>query len=99
MLPAVDADHALSDLDAMGINSYDLFPDLSGLAAEHAALRLEWGFRGGADEEIAARFAPLVDRAARGDLDDWAEAARSRLSLIIVLDQFSRTVFRGAPRA
>jgi hypothetical protein len=33
VLPAVDADHALSDLDAMGINSYDLFPDLTGLAA------------------------------------------------------------------
>lgn len=33
VLPAADADHALSDLDAMGINSYDLFPDLTGLAA------------------------------------------------------------------
>jgi hypothetical protein len=33
VLPAVDAEHALSDLDAMGINSYDLFPDLTGLAA------------------------------------------------------------------
>lgn len=33
VLPAADAEHALSDLDAMGINSYDLFPDLTGLAA------------------------------------------------------------------
>ena len=33
VLPAADAEQALSDLDAMGINSYDLFPDLSGLAA------------------------------------------------------------------
>jgi hypothetical protein len=33
VLPAGDAEHALSDLDAMGINSYDLFPDLTGLAA------------------------------------------------------------------
>lgn len=33
VLPAADADDALSDLDAMGINSYDLFPDLTGLAA------------------------------------------------------------------
>jgi len=33
VLPAADAEHALSDLDAMGINSYNLFPDLSGLAA------------------------------------------------------------------
>ena len=33
VLPAADAEHALSDLDAMGINSYNLFPDLTGLAA------------------------------------------------------------------
>jgi hypothetical protein len=33
VLPASDADHALADLDAMGINSYNLFPDLGGLAA------------------------------------------------------------------
>lgn len=33
VLPAADAEHALSDLDAMGTNSYQLFPDLTGLAA------------------------------------------------------------------
>jgi hypothetical protein len=33
VLPAAEAEYALSDLDAMGINSYALFPDLSGLAA------------------------------------------------------------------
>jgi hypothetical protein len=33
VLPAAEAEAALSDLDAMGINSYDLFPDLTGLAA------------------------------------------------------------------
>jgi len=33
VLPAAEAEHALSDLDAMGINSYALFPDITGLAA------------------------------------------------------------------
>jgi len=66
---------------------------------ESATARLEWWFRGGTDEEILARFVPVLDRAARGELDDWAAAAYSRLALIIVLDQFSRTVFRGTPRA
>ena len=33
VLPATAAEHALSDLDSMGINHYHLFPDLSGLAA------------------------------------------------------------------
>jgi len=32
VLPAADAGLALSDLDAMGINSFTLFPDLTGLA-------------------------------------------------------------------
>jgi hypothetical protein len=32
MLPAVEAGRALSDLDAMGITSAELFPDLSGVA-------------------------------------------------------------------
>jgi hypothetical protein len=33
VLPAAESQVALSDLDAMGITSYDLFPDLTGLAA------------------------------------------------------------------
>jgi len=60
---------------------------------------LEWWFRGGADAEINRRFVPLLDRAAAGDLDDWSEMPRTRLALIIVLDQFSRTVHRGDARA
>jgi uncharacterized protein (DUF924 family) len=60
---------------------------------------LLWCFRGGADDEIGARFSELTEAGARGDLDGWAESPRGRLALIIVLDQFSRSVFRGTPRA
>jgi uncharacterized protein (DUF924 family) len=35
----------------------------------------------------------------QGDLDDWAETPRGRLALIIVLDQFLRSVFAGTPGA
>jgi uncharacterized protein (DUF924 family) len=38
-------------------------------------------------------------RAARGELDDWSHRPRSRLALIIVLDQFSRSIHRGTARA
>ncbi|HSJ95878.1 MAG TPA: DUF924 family protein [Myxococcota bacterium] len=61
--------------------------------------QFEWWFRAGADAAIRERFAELAERAARGDLDDWAGAPRSRLALIVVLDQFSRSLFRGTPRA
>jgi uncharacterized protein (DUF924 family) len=55
--------------------------------------------RGGADETIVARFRDTTERAARGELDDWAAPPRGRLVLVIVLDQFSRSVWRDSPRA
>jgi len=61
--------------------------------------QVEWWFRGGADAEIGERFLPLLERTARGDLDAWADSARSRLALIIVLDQFSRSAFAGTAQA
>ena len=71
------------------------------LRDEHAAvvIQFEWWFRGGADAAIVERFAPLLERAARGELDEWAGGPRSRLALIIVLDQFSRSIHRGTARA
>ena len=68
---------------------------------DHAAMarQMEWWFRGGADSEIVERFPPLLDRAKRGDLDSWSHSPRSRLALIIVLDQFSRTLHRGTAQA
>src|SRR4029453_8529120 len=35
----------------------------------------------------------------RGELDGWAESPRSRLALIVVLDQFPRTIHRGTSLA
>jgi uncharacterized protein (DUF924 family) len=51
------------------------------------------------DAEITARFAELFERAASGALDAWADGPRRRLSLIILLDQFPRQMFRGSARA
>ncbi len=51
------------------------------------------------DATIRERFGELRERAARGELDDWAEAARGRAALVILLDQFSRNIHRGSPRA
>jgi uncharacterized protein (DUF924 family) len=71
------------------------------LGSDHAAMvhQFEWWFRGGADATIAERFAPLLERAAHGELDYWSHRPRSRLALIIVLDQFSRSLYRGTERA
>src|SRR5262245_2407653 len=70
-------------------------------SGDHAAMvrQMEWWFRGGADSEIVERFSPLLDQAKRGELDSWSQRPRSRLALIIVLDQFSRTIHRGGAQA
>lgn len=51
------------------------------------------------DAEIRERFGTLHEQAGRGDLDGWATTARGRLALIVVLDQFSRHIHRGAAQA
>jgi uncharacterized protein (DUF924 family) len=38
----------------------------------------------------------VLEQARRGELDHWADALRGRLALIIVLDQFSRNIYRGS---
>jgi len=74
------------------------FPPPERMAARDDILRqIAWWFRGGADPEILARFPATLEEAARGALDGWAAGARSRLALIVVLDQFSRTIHRGTP--
>lgn len=51
------------------------------------------------DDEIRRRFGGLHERASRGALDEWAATARGRLALIVVLDQFSRHIYRGTAQA
>ena len=51
------------------------------------------------DTQIAIRFGDLIAAAAASRLGDWAGSARGRLALILLLDQFPRSVYRGTPRA
>ncbi|MDP1780495.1 MAG: DUF924 family protein [Hydrogenophaga sp.] len=51
------------------------------------------------DEAIRQRFGPLVDEALNGGLIEWETEPRTRLALIVLLDQLSRNVHRGQRRA
>ena len=75
------------------------FPN--GLDADEAAHRrqFQFWFGGGANATIAQRYADVHAAAVRGELESWADAPRSRLALIIVLDQFSRSLYAGTARA
>jgi uncharacterized protein (DUF924 family) len=75
------------------------FPDSPDEDLETHGRRSAWRMRGGADEEIVARFTDVTEQAAAGALDHWAEDPRGRLALIVILDQFSRSVWSGSPRA
>ena len=59
----------------------------------------EQRMQGGMDAAIIDRFSELTLAAARGELDHWSETPRGRLALMIVLDQFPRSLWRDTPAA
>jgi uncharacterized protein (DUF924 family) len=50
------------------------------------------------DESIRSQFEPLIRQAIDGELDSWADGPRRRMSLILLLDQFPRNIYRGQAR-
>ncbi len=51
------------------------------------------------DTRISERFGELHASAVACELYGWRKSAEGRLAEILVLDQFSRNIFRGTPRA
>ena len=50
------------------------------------------------DTLLKERYGHLVESALAGELDDFAETARGRLALILLLDQFTRNIYRNTAR-
>lgn len=75
------------------------FGDLTDGFASDDRAKLWWAGDSDADRAVASLFGSLLRQARDGRLDAWAGNPRGRLALIIVLDQFSRMVFRGEPDA
>ncbi|MFJ2993606.1 DUF924 family protein [Pandoraea sp. NPDC087047] len=62
--------------------------------------RPEWFRKSDAfDDEIRTRFGALHAQALAGELGDWAQTPLGACALIVVLDQFSRNLFRGQASA
>jgi uncharacterized protein (DUF924 family) len=77
------------------------FPEgLDESVGKHEA-QVTWWFRGGehVDRLVRETFAETHAAAVRGELDGWAKTPRGLLALVIVLDQFSRNLERGTPKA
>ena len=67
---------------------------------DYGQARVEW-FRkdDGFDAQIRARFGALIDVAIEGGLRAWDATPHGALARLIVLDQLTRNVYRGTPRA
>lgn len=51
------------------------------------------------DARLRYEFGDLISQASEGRLSSWAESARGRLALILLIDQFRRNVYRGTAKA
>ncbi|MBT5572551.1 MAG: DUF924 domain-containing protein [Alphaproteobacteria bacterium] len=49
------------------------------------------------DDEIRQRFGETTEAARHGQLEDWMGTPRGRLAQIILIDQFSRNLYRDSP--
>lgn len=51
------------------------------------------------DQNIRKNFEQTYNLALKGKLDDWVNTPQGCLSLMLLLDQFPRNMFRGTPQA
>jgi uncharacterized protein (DUF924 family) len=65
------------------------------LTARQAWFRKDPAF----DDEIRIRFEPLIRRAIAGELQDWEVDPHGALARILLLDQFTRNIWRDTPQA
>jgi len=73
-------------------------PQDNGLS--HPSFRQRWfGAEATFDAEIQNRFGNWVERALAGEFAAWADSARGTLALILLLDPFTRNLFRHQRRA
>ncbi|HNT39535.1 MAG TPA: DUF924 family protein [Rubrivivax sp.] len=64
------------------------------------AARPEWFRKDPAfDDAIRRRFGAQVELALAGGLAEWQETPQGALAFIVLLDQFTRNIFRDTPRA
>lgn len=76
------------------------FGDPEAKSATYADRRKLWFSKNSTvDDEIRDRFLPLHQQAAAGELNDWQASPLGALALLLLLDQFSRNLFRNSLQA
>ena len=57
-----------------------------------------WSKNDAYDKKIHKLFMVDLEKAIQNEYDDWQDNSKSSLALIILLDQFSRNLFRNNPK-
>lgn len=58
-----------------------------------------YGGKEATDREIKRLFGSLIEQALAGTLQEWTRTPMSTMALLLLLDQFTRNVFRGQAKA
>ncbi|OAI07078.1 DUF924 family protein [Methylomonas methanica] len=66
---------------------------------EETAPKLWWSANPDFDKTIADRFVLTLQQAVKGELFAWRQEPKGRLAEVIVIDQFSRNIYRNSPLA
>ena len=85
--------------DPTAVLDYWLGPEQLTAAAFEPYLERWYASSKDIDADIASRFGALLTSAERGELADWRHQRQGAIALIILLDQFSRNLYRGTPDA
>lgn len=68
--------------------------------AEDGQVQARWFRKDPAfDQRLREQFLPLIEQALRGELTDWDHTPWGGLARVLLLDQFTRNVFRDSARA
>jgi len=73
-----------------------LTPDGMSPASQHA---LWFTKRKDTDRKIAKNFQSLVEQAIAGERDSWVDSPEGLIALVLLLDQFTRNIFRDSANA
>ena len=75
------------------------FGELNELGCASPEHRRRWWTKSDSlDEAVRSTFLQDYEAVVAGECDAWRSTARGTLAYIIVLDQFSRNMFRGTPK-
>jgi len=85
--------------DLVDVQELNMFEDVINFWFKEIEPKHWWSADPAFDAMLKVRYAGLLQQAAAGELYTWRATPQGRLAEVIVLDQFSRNIYRGTPLA